>query len=65
MKNCCRGDFAVPANLKIKTKENKKINKYYDQAKELIMLWKMRMMEIPIVIEALRKDPKGLEEKLD
>ena len=36
------GDFAVPADNRIKLKENKKRDKYRDLAKELKKLWNMK-----------------------
>ena len=46
-------DFAVPADYRVKLKENVKKDEYLDFAKELKKLWNMKMMFIPIVIGAL------------
>ena len=49
---CRVDDFAVPANHRVKIKENEKIEKYLDLARELNKLWNMRVMMILIVIGA-------------
>ena len=36
-------DFAVPADHRVKMKENEKIDKYLDFARELKNLWNMRV----------------------
>ena len=52
--------FAVPANHRVKIKENEKRDKYLDLARELKKLWHMRVTVIPIVISTLGTIPKGL-----
>ena len=51
-------DFAFPANHRVKIKEKKKTNKYFNLARELIKLWNMKVTVIPIVIGALGMVPK-------
>ena len=46
-------DFTVLADHRIKLKENEKIDKYLDLARELKKLWNMKVTVIPIVIGAL------------
>ena len=53
-KRTCRiVDFAVPANHRVKTKENEKKNKYLDLARELNKTMEHVVTVIPIVIGAL------------
>ena len=54
-------DFAVPADHRVKLKENGKM----DLARELKKLWNMRVKVIPIVVGALGTVPKGLERGLE
>ena len=53
-------DFAVPADHRLKIKENEKRLKYSDLAKELKKQWNMKATVIPIVIGALGMVSKGL-----
>ena len=46
-------DFAVPADHRVKLKENERRDKYLDLAWELKKLWNMKVTVIPIVIVAL------------
>ena len=52
-------DFDVPADHRIKLKENKK-DKYLDLVRELKKLWNMNVTVIPIVIAALGTVTKEL-----
>ena len=52
-------DFAVPADYKVKIKENQKRDKYVDFARELKKLWNMKVTMTPIVIGAFRTISKG------
>ena len=54
-------DFAIAADHRRKIKENKKINKYLDLARELRKLWNMSMMVISFVFGVLGMVPKDLE----
>ena len=46
-------DFAIPADNWAKIKENEKIDKYLDFARELRKLWNIRVMVILMVVGAL------------
>ena len=52
--------IAVPADHRVKLKENEKKDKYLDLAGELKKLWNMKVTIIPIVIGALGTVTKGL-----
>ena len=58
-------DFAVPADHRVKLKENEKMDKYLDLARELKKLWNMKVKVISIVFGALGTVPKGLEKGLE
>ena len=58
-------DFTVPADLRKKRKQNKKIYKYLDLARELNVQWNMRMKVILIATGALGTVSKGLERGLE
>ena len=53
-------DFAVPADHRIKLKENEKKNKYRNHARELKKLWNMKVTIISILICAFGTVTKGL-----
>ena len=53
-------DFAVPADHRVKSKENEKRDNYLDLAWELKKLWNMWMTMIVVVIGALATVTKGL-----
>ena len=59
-RTCQIVDFAVLVDHRMKTKENKNRGKYFDLARELKKLRKMKVTEVPIVICALGTIPKGL-----
>ena len=51
MKRTCRiMDFSVPADLRIKLKEDEKKDKYLGLAREFKKLWNKKVTVIPIVI---------------
>ena len=56
-------DFTVPADHRVKLKENEKKNKYLDLAREVKKLWNMKATIIPIVIGGLDKGTRGLGNK--
>ena len=58
-------DFAVPADHRLKLKENEKNDKYLDLAWKLKKLWNMKVTIIPIVIDALGTAPEGLLKGLE
>ena len=64
-RTCQLVDFAVPADHRVKLKENEKMDKYLDLARELKKLWNMKVKVIPIVVGALGTVPKGLEKSLE
>ena len=53
-------DLAVPADHRVKLKESEKKANYLDLAREFKKLWNMKVMVIPIVIDALGTVTKGL-----
>ena len=66
-RNCRIVDFAVPADHRVKLKENDKRDKYLDLARELKKktLWNIKVTVIPIVIGALGTVTKGLVQELE
>ena len=58
-------DFAVPVNHRVKLKECKKREKYFNLARELNKLWNMKVTIIPIVIGALGTVTKGIVQGLE
>ena len=55
-------NFAVPADHRVKLKENEKMDKYLDLARELKKLWNMK---VKVIVGALGTVPKGLERGLE
>ena len=53
-------DFAIPADHRINLKECEKKDKYLDLARELKILWNMKVTIVPIMIGALGTITKGL-----
>ena len=64
-RTCQLVDFEVPADQRVKMKENEKMDKYMDLARELKRLWNMKVKVIPIVVGALGTVPKSLEKRLE
>ena len=64
-KICKFVDFAVLADHRIKLKECEKKDKYLDFARELKILWNMKVTIVPIVIGALGTVTKGLLKGLE
>ena len=60
-RTCKLVDFALPADHRVKMKENEKMDKYLDLARELKKLWNMNVKVILIVVGALGTVPKSLE----
>ena len=58
-------DFVFPADHRVKIKKSKKIDKYFELARELKPLWKTREKVIPSVIGALGTVSKGLKNELE
>ena len=61
-RTCKIVDFAVPADHRVKLKENEKKDKYHDHARELEKLWNLKVTFIPIVIFALVVTKRLLKE---
>ena len=59
-KTCQIVDFAVLADYRVKLKESKSRDKYYDLARELKKQWNKKVTVAPIVIGALGTVTKGL-----
>ena len=53
-------DVAVPIDRRVVEKEQEKIDKYQDLAREIRRLWKVKTKVIPVVIGALGTVPKRL-----
>ena len=53
-------DFAVPADHRVKSKENEKKDKYPDPAREWKKMWNMKVTFIPIVFGAFGTVTEGL-----
>ena len=58
-------DLSVPAEHRLKLKENGKKDKYLDLSREMKQLWNMKMTVVPIVIGVLGTLTKGLVQKLE
>ena len=57
-------DLAILADNKVRIKESEKKDKYQDLARELKILWNIKVMLISIVIDALGTISKGLQKGL-
>ena len=58
-------EFAVPADHRIKLKENEKTDKYRDLARVLKKMWSMKVTFISNVIGAFGTVTKGLIKRLE
>ena len=58
-------DFTVTSDHRVKLKENEKLERYVNLARELKNLWKMKVTIIPIVVGAqgFGKSIRGLGNK--
>ena len=65
MKICKIVNFAVLADHRIKLKECEKKDKYLDLARELKILWNIKVMIVPIVVGAFGMVTKGLLKGLE
>jgi len=54
-------DIAVPADARVAEKEQEKMDRYQDLAREQKWLWKVETKVIPLVVGALGTVTKGLE----
>ena len=57
--------MACPADGKVVGKEEEKIEKYRDLAREVAKLWNVRVKIIPVVIAALGTISNDLEERIN
>jgi len=57
-------DIVVPADARVEEKEQEKMDRYQDLARELKRLWKVETKVIPIVVGALGTVAKGPEKNL-
>ena len=64
-RTCGIVDFAVPADHRVKLKDDEKRDKYQDLARELKKLWNMKVTVIPIVIGALGTVTIGLAQAVE
>ena len=58
-RTCWIVDLADPAEHRVQSKENKKIDKYLDIVKELKKIWNTKVTVIPIMTATLGTIPKG------
>ena len=59
-KNHCQIiDFVVPYNRRVEQKEQEKTEKYQDLARELKMIWNMKVTVTAVIIGALGATPKN------
>ena len=64
-KMCHLIDIAVLGDSKVEAKENEKVQKYQDLARELRKLWQVKVKVVPVVVMgALGTIPKALEKHL-
>ena len=63
-KNCQIIDVAIPENGRVRTKEDEKVEKYQDLAREAGKMWGTRTKVIPTVVGALGTIPLTLKENL-
>ena len=54
----------MPGDTRVDEKEQEKVDKYRDLAREIKRLWKVKARVIPFVIGALGTIPRGLDENL-
>ena len=64
-RTCQIGNFAAPADHRVKLKESEKKDKYLDFGREWKKLWNMKVRFIPIVVGALDTVIKGLVKRLE
>ena len=64
-RTCQLIDVACPVDRKVVEKEEEKIEKYRDLAREVAKLWNVRVKIIPVVIGALGTIPNDLEERIN
>ena len=63
-RKCQLIDIACPGDNRVAEKEDEKIDKYRDLAREVSKLWNVKVEIIPVVIGALGTIPKLLESRI-
>ena len=63
-RGCQLIDIACPGDNKVAEKEDEKIDKYRDLAREVSKLWNVKVAIIPVVIGALGTVPTMLESRI-
>ena len=58
---CHLNDIAVSGDSRVESKENEKVQKYQDLARELRKLWEVKVNVVPVVEGALGTIPRALE----
>ena len=63
-KTCQLIDVACPGDKRVKEKEDEKIAKYQDLAREIRKIWNMKVKVVPVVIGALETITPRLKDNL-
>ena len=63
-KNCQNIDVAIPEDGRVRAKEDEKVEKYQDLAREVRKMWGVTKKVIPIVVGALGTIPLRLKENV-
>ena len=63
-KSCQIIDVAIPEDSRVREKEDKKVEKYQDLARDVRKIWGVRTKIIPVVVGALRSIPLRLNDNL-
>ena len=63
-KTCLLINIAIPDYSNFSTKETEKPRKYKDLEMDVRRMWKVRIKIVPIIIGALGKIKKGLDQNL-
>ena len=63
-KSCQIIDVAIPEDNAVREKEDEKVEKYQDLAREVLKMWGVRSKVIPVVVGALGSIPLRLNDNL-
>ena len=63
-KSCQIIDVAIPEHNRVREKEDEKVEKYQDLAREVQKMWGVRTKVIPVVVGALGSIPLRLNDNL-
>ena len=63
-KSCQIIDVAIPEDNRVREKEDEKVEKYQDLAREVRKMWGVRTKVIPVVVGALGSIPLRLNDNL-